>query len=294
MPEYHSYNEEMMNIVPYNPYYYYPSQPNFPSSLSPASVLEDSKSQAKMGSDLVSPSHFLPSPMTSLDFGRVDHRITNPPPYSQYAYSRPLMQGDHFRGYSSELNAPSSAELRGRAENWTYEETRTFVRLLMEHASEFQNIRRHPGLWNMLANRMVQHGFPRTVEKCKNRWKVLVAKYKRCHSEMQRQQSSKFSSTDKNTLILHDGSTPTAQASQSFEFFYQMETLLKPNYHIGADGVQRRFRSNPSEQPKRSTPLPFPSLPPPSKQAMLNPPPQSPPPPLSTTTPTTHCPNSPL
>ncbi|KAJ9079672.1 Zinc finger and SCAN domain-containing protein 29 [Entomophthora muscae] len=175
------------------------------------------------------------------------------------------MQGDHFRGYSSELNAPSSAELRGRAENWTYEETRTFVRLLMEHASEFQNIRRHPGLWNMLANRMVQHGFPRTVEKCKNRWKVLVAKYKRCHSEMQRQQSSKFSSTDKNTLILHDGSTPTAQASQSFEFFYQMETLLKPNYHIGADGVQRRFRSNPSEQPKRSTP-PAISIPPSSVQ----------------------------
>ncbi|KAI0244623.1 Zinc finger and SCAN domain-containing protein 29 [Massospora cicadina] len=258
MSEYRSYDEGVVNSQ-YSYYSYYPPYGDFHSSLSPTSALgEESKSHLKLGSDLVHPSHYMPSyasPMNPrFEFKpSLDHRISRPNYLIAYGDHHPPPE-DHYNPYSSELAGPSSIELRGRAENWTYEETRVFVRLLMEHATEFQNIRRHPALWGVLANRMVQHGFPRTVEKCKNRWKVLVAKYKRCHSEMQRQQSSKFSSADKNLLILNEGSAPAAQPSQGFEFFYQMETLLKPNYHIGADGVQRRFRTNPTDPQCRSAP----------------------------------------
>ncbi|KAI9293141.1 hypothetical protein K502DRAFT_325467 [Neoconidiobolus thromboides FSU 785] len=128
--------------------------------------------------------------------------------------------------YNNNMPLIFNHDLRGRAENWNHEETNTFIQILLQNSHQFQNIRRYPGLWTVIKQSMESKGYKRSIEKCKNRWKVLVAKYKKCHLEMVK-------------------STHRKNSTPSFEFFYPIQQLLYPNYSFSQEGIQRKFKTTP-------------------------------------------------
>ncbi|KAI9298354.1 hypothetical protein K502DRAFT_339531 [Neoconidiobolus thromboides FSU 785] len=157
-------------------------------------------------------------------------------------------------------------DIRGRAENWHYAETKQFVQILLMHKRELTNLRRHPGVWATIATQLRGYGYERSVEKCKNRWKVLVAKYKKYTEKIA--SNPKVKSSDGSQYIPKGGAPHSGQSfdnnyhyyhqqiqqlnsgASNFEFYYEMHELLSTIYHAGPDGVVKR------RQPTRRSPSP--------------------------------------
>ncbi|KAJ9052514.1 hypothetical protein DSO57_1033405 [Entomophthora muscae] len=66
---------------------------------------------------------------------------------------------------------------------WEEMDTWMLLDALVGMRSAFQNIRRHPNLWEQVSAKLTEKGIYKSKEKCRNRWKVLVAKYKRYCSQ---------------------------------------------------------------------------------------------------------------
>ncbi|KAJ9080137.1 hypothetical protein DSO57_1028222 [Entomophthora muscae] len=106
------------------------------------------------------------------------------------------------------------AEIRERSDNWSVEETEALLKILIANKKRFNDIRRHPGLWAQIAAEMGTKGYCRSVDKCKNRWKVLVAKYKK----NPRHHPDKFEFFDQMSILLHDKlTTGPASLIQKFK-----------------------------------------------------------------------------
>ncbi|KAJ9050788.1 hypothetical protein DSO57_1010995 [Entomophthora muscae] len=120
------------------------------------------------------------------------------------------------------------AEIRERSDNWTVEETKAMLTILIANKKKFDNIRRFPSLWSHLAAEMSSKGFVRSVDKCKNRWKVLVAKYKKSFNYM------------RDNLHHEPHHHP-----EKFEFFDQMSSLLHAKLTKGPASLIRKFKISP-------------------------------------------------
>lgn len=106
-------------------------------------------------------------------------------------------------------------------EKWTDGETWALLRVLVSVRSAFQNIRKNPGLWSFISYQLSLQGVFRSDEKCRNRWKVLVAKYKRCCGE-----------------LVHTG-----QSSSLFEFFIPVQHLLSSQLKFTNNSLVRTFKN---------------------------------------------------
>ncbi|KAI0244522.1 hypothetical protein L0F63_000403 [Massospora cicadina] len=92
---------------------------------------------------------------------------------------------------------------RDRSHNWSSEETATLLDTLIANKQRLDEVRRHPELWHQLAEALRSKGYSRSPEKCKNRWKVLVAKYKRYLRPQTNSDFDTFEFFDKLTALLH-------------------------------------------------------------------------------------------
>ncbi|KAI0228923.1 hypothetical protein L0F63_005062, partial [Massospora cicadina] len=92
---------------------------------------------------------------------------------------------------------------RDRSRNWSSEETATLLDTLIANKQRLDEVRRHPELWHHLAEALKSKGYSRSPEKCKNRWKVLVAKYKRYLRPQTNSDFDTFEFFDKLTALLH-------------------------------------------------------------------------------------------
>lgn len=171
-------------------------------------------------------------------------------------------------------------EIRGRAENWHYAETKQFVQILLAHRQELSDLRRHPGVWETVASELQACGYDRSVDKCKNRWKVLVAKYKKytektlkgskshhhrlmspAHHQnnlpklpgfMQNLDGSYHPGLSINYQYYHSNRlTNPHGGTGGFEFYTEMHQLLSHIYSHGPDGVIKR--RTPQVNPGSST-----------------------------------------
>ncbi|KAJ9053670.1 hypothetical protein DSO57_1021953 [Entomophthora muscae] len=98
---------------------------------------------------------------------------------TQMMHNEAPFQMPHAAPFMRMDSQEDPGEIRGRAENWHYAETKQFVQILLAHRQELSDLRRHPGVWETVASELQTCGYDRSVDKCKNRWKVLVAKYKK-------------------------------------------------------------------------------------------------------------------
>lgn len=186
-------------------------------------------------------------PWTNSDTVMFGHNMYPPPPldlnncimsdcmaYSpQYDYSCSVSPTDLWFSDLNPQPQPTMvrAEIRERSDNWGQQETQTLLNILIQHKRRFQNIRRHPELWAEVADQLKAIGYPRSVEKCKNRWKVLVAKYKRCFNYQR------------------DSPCPTSNEPnhpQHFEYFFLMDQLLHSKFTKGPASLIRKFKINQS------------------------------------------------
>ncbi|KAJ2786623.1 hypothetical protein GGI15_001370 [Coemansia interrupta] len=69
--------------------------------------------------------------------------------------------------------------------HWSTEETRLLIKTWGEHRDEFAEIKRNLSVWNKVLERLLNAGFFRTVEQCRNRWKFLETKYKAAAREIE-------------------------------------------------------------------------------------------------------------
>ncbi|KAJ9067542.1 hypothetical protein DSO57_1038171 [Entomophthora muscae] len=77
-----------------------------------------------------------------------------------------------------------------RVEKWESMDTWILLDVLVGLRHAFQNSRRHPELWHQVASLLAHRGIFKSPDKCRNRWKVLVAKYKRHCSQVLKHKSN--------------------------------------------------------------------------------------------------------
>ncbi|KAI3468476.1 hypothetical protein Pfo_025139 [Paulownia fortunei] len=65
-----------------------------------------------------------------------------------------------------------------RVHQWSYQETRDFIEIRAQLEWDFTTSKRNKNLWEMVANRMRDKGYRRTIDQCKCKWKNLVNRYK--------------------------------------------------------------------------------------------------------------------
>ncbi|KAJ2842026.1 hypothetical protein J3B02_005702, partial [Coemansia erecta] len=69
--------------------------------------------------------------------------------------------------------------------HWSNEETKLLIKTWGEHRDEFAEIKRNLSVWNKVLERLLNAGFFRTVEQCRNRWKFLETKYRAAAKEIE-------------------------------------------------------------------------------------------------------------
>ncbi|KAJ2742886.1 hypothetical protein GGI20_004163, partial [Coemansia sp. BCRC 34301] len=121
--------------------------------------------------------------------------------------------------------------------HWSTEETKLLIRTWGEHREEFAEIKRNLSVWNKVLERLLNAGFYRTVEQCRNRWKFLESKYKTAARD-----------------IDSAGTTP-------WEFFDDMErakhtTAHRRNSSASSAGMRRRLYESPSQSPSYQSSTP--------------------------------------
>ncbi|KAI9290759.1 hypothetical protein K502DRAFT_359248 [Neoconidiobolus thromboides FSU 785] len=169
-------------------------------------------------------------------------KVQSPANYYQ-SYQSPTIENSYYDyEYSNKLTAKKNSVMlsnrqeynytnmliednRGRAENWTYEETSQFLKTLLKHQKEFENITRNQSLWKTIVDELNTYGYKRSVEKCKNRWKVLVAKYKKCEEKIR-----------KGYQLNQDS------FCNGFEFYWDLKALLGNSYVFDRAGRVKRLK----------------------------------------------------
>ncbi|ORX90695.1 hypothetical protein K493DRAFT_57103 [Basidiobolus meristosporus CBS 931.73] len=69
---------------------------------------------------------------------------------------------------------------RERSEHWDREETVALINLYQNHREEFRDPKSKPKqIWETIADQMLDSGYARNREHCRNRWKVLCRDYKK-------------------------------------------------------------------------------------------------------------------
>ncbi|KAJ1999911.1 hypothetical protein H4R26_004860, partial [Coemansia thaxteri] len=68
--------------------------------------------------------------------------------------------------------------------HWSTEETKLLIKTWGDHRDEFAEIKRNLSVWNKVLEKLLNAGFFRTVEQCRNRWKFLESKYKTAAQEI--------------------------------------------------------------------------------------------------------------
>ncbi|KAI0244811.1 hypothetical protein L0F63_001896 [Massospora cicadina] len=185
------------------------------------------------------------------------------PSLTQMMHPDAPFQVPHTAPFMRMDNQDDSSEIRGRAENWHYAETKQFVQILLAHRQELSDLRRHPGVWETVASELQTCGYDRSVDKCKNRWKVLVAKYKKYTEKTLKNKSPRHPaqlpqmSVHKlpnfmSNMDCHPGLSINYQYYHShrlanphggtggFEFYNEMHQLLSHIYSHGPDGIIKR------------------------------------------------------
>lgn len=106
-------------------------------------------------------------------------------------------------------------------EKWERIDTWIFLDVLVGLREVFQNSRRFPDLWHQVSHLLSQRGIFKSHDKCRNRWKVLVAKYKRFCGQ-----------TLRNGAKL-----------PSFEFSEPLEILLAGQLKFDGESLVRTFKN---------------------------------------------------
>ncbi|KAJ9062167.1 hypothetical protein DSO57_1038170 [Entomophthora muscae] len=89
------------------------------------------------------------------------------------------------------------------SEKWENIDTWILLDVLVGLREEFQNSRRHPELWYRVSFILAHRGIFKSHDKCRNRWKVLVAKYKRhCSHVLKHKSSNKFEFQEPIQILL--------------------------------------------------------------------------------------------
>ncbi|KAK4389086.1 UNVERIFIED_CONTAM: Trihelix transcription factor GT-3b [Sesamum calycinum] len=65
-----------------------------------------------------------------------------------------------------------------RFPQWSNQETRDLIEIRAQIEWGFTTSKRNKSLWEMVANRMREKGYRRTIDQCKCKWKNLVSRYK--------------------------------------------------------------------------------------------------------------------
>ncbi|KAJ2868541.1 hypothetical protein GGH94_000073 [Coemansia aciculifera] len=116
--------------------------------------------------------------------------------------------------------------------HWSTEETKLLIRTWGDHREEFAEIKRNLSVWNKVLERLLNAGFVRTVEQCRNRWKFLETKYK--------------------TAARDIGSA----GCTAWEFFDDMDlakygTTHRRNSSSSSAGMHRHLYESPSQSPSQ-------------------------------------------
>ncbi|KAJ2063471.1 hypothetical protein GGI17_001687 [Coemansia sp. S146] len=116
--------------------------------------------------------------------------------------------------------------------HWSTEETKLLIRTWGDHREEFAEIKRNLSVWNKVLERLLNAGFVRTVEQCRNRWKFLETKYKAAARDI--------------------GSA----GCTAWEFFDDMDlakygTTHRRNSSSSSAGMHRHLYESPSQSPSQ-------------------------------------------
>ncbi|KAK9762745.1 hypothetical protein K7432_011229 [Basidiobolus ranarum] len=97
------------------------------------------------------------------------------------------------------------------SENWRHDETKHLIKLYGEHREYFESMKRNASVWDRLHRKMLESGFNRSAEQCRNRWKTLERKYKEILQHNSQPGSSKKTDDyfeDMNAIRVHRASVP--------------------------------------------------------------------------------------
>ncbi|KAI0244830.1 hypothetical protein L0F63_001445, partial [Massospora cicadina] len=114
---------------------------------------------------------------------------------------------------------PTPMELSN--EKWEPIDTWVLLDVLVGVRYAFQNIRRYPHLWHHVSSLLATRGIFKSHDKCRNRWKVLVAKYKRHCSQVLR----------------------LGTLASDFEFKDPIRTLLSNQLEFNGVSLTRTFKN---------------------------------------------------
>ncbi|KAL3844368.1 hypothetical protein ACJIZ3_001771 [Penstemon smallii] len=67
-------------------------------------------------------------------------------------------------------------------QQWSKQETRDLIEIRAQIEWDFNTTEMKESLWEMLANRMTEKGYTKTIDQCKCKWRNLVTKYKELES----------------------------------------------------------------------------------------------------------------
>ncbi|KAL0330966.1 UNVERIFIED_CONTAM: Trihelix transcription factor GT-3b [Sesamum angustifolium] len=72
-----------------------------------------------------------------------------------------------------------------RFPQWSNQETRDLIEIRAQIEWGFTTSKRNKSLWEMVANRMREKGYRRTIDQCKCKWKNLVSRYKHAQPNLE-------------------------------------------------------------------------------------------------------------
>ncbi|KAI9298336.1 hypothetical protein K502DRAFT_339516 [Neoconidiobolus thromboides FSU 785] len=146
---------------------------------------------------------------------------------SKYQHNKYAKEG----GWNMELESKSIIQMqesiRERAENWSPIETQHFVSAILKYKKEMKEMRKHPEVWEKLSLEMKRQGYERSLSRCKNKWKSLVAKFKKL---------------SKDILDSPDISTK-AQLALDSEPFLSLNEILQHSYQQTDSGLVKKYKS---------------------------------------------------
>ncbi|KAK9762083.1 hypothetical protein K7432_012519 [Basidiobolus ranarum] len=106
------------------------------------------------------------------------------------------------------------------SENWRHDETKYLIKLYGEHREYFESMKRNATVWERLHRRMLEAGFNRSAEQCRNRWKTLERKYKEILQHNSQPGSSKKTDDyfeDMNVIRVRRASVPLSMRNQAVD-----------------------------------------------------------------------------
>ncbi|KAJ2834497.1 hypothetical protein GGI24_000354 [Coemansia furcata] len=116
--------------------------------------------------------------------------------------------------------AASAGTQISNSTHWSTEETKLLIRTWGDHRDEFAEIKRNLTVWNKVLERLLNAGFYRTVEQCRNRWKFLETKYKTAARDIDTAGCTSWEFFDDMDLAKH-GTTHRRNSSSSSAGMYR-------------------------------------------------------------------------